>query len=86
MEFNLTDNVKKALRFLQENDQEWLGSDLAEATGIKGIHPVMNSLVNKGLAAKGKTVRPFTNKQGVTADKEYVTYMLTDDGRAYVNF
>ena len=80
----LTDNCKKAMAFLQANDQEWVGSDLGEAAGIKGIHPVMNSLFKRGYVVKGTTVRPFTNKAGVTADKEYVTYSLTDAGRAYV--
>lgn len=82
MDTPLTDNSKKALAFLQENDQEWVGADLAEAADIRGIHPVMNSLVRRGYVEKGSQVRPFTNKKGETADKPYVTYMLTDAGRA----
>lgn len=80
----MTDNCKKALRFLQENDQEWIGSDLGAAADVKGIHPVMNSLFKKGLVVKGKITRPFTNKAGETSDKEYVTYALTEAGRDYV--
>lgn len=83
MDKPLTDNCKKALAFLKENDREWIGSELAEATGIAGIHPVMNSLFKRHYIEKGTAVRPFTNKQGVTADKEYVTYRLTDAGREY---
>lgn len=80
----LTDNVKAALSFLQANDSEWVGSDLAAATGIKGIHPVMNSLFKRGLVVKGTTTRDFTNKDGVTAPKDYVTYALSDAGREFV--
>jgi len=80
----LTDNCAKVLAFLQENDRAWVGSDLADATQVKGIHPVMNSLVKKGLADKGAEVREFTNKKGVTLPKEYVTYFLTDAGRQYI--
>lgn len=79
----LTDNCKKALAFMKENDQVWLGADLANATGIRGIFPVMNSLVKRGLVEKGTAVHPFTNKAGVTADKEYKTYSITDAGRDY---
>lgn len=82
MDTPLTDNAKKALAFLQENDQEWIGADLGEAADVRGIHPVMNSLVRRGYVEKGSQVRPFTNKKGETADKPYVTYMLTDAGRA----
>ncbi len=57
---------------------------MAEAADIKGIHPVMNSLVKRGFVAKGAVVREFTNNKGVTAPKEYVTYFLTDAGRDYI--
>lgn len=80
----LTDNSKMALGFLQEHDEEWIGSDLAEACGVRGIHPVMNSLFRRSLVVKGTAVRPFTNKAGVTADKQYVTYALSDAGRDFI--
>lgn len=80
----LTDNCKIALEFLQSNDQEWVGSDLAAASGVKGIHPVMNSLVKRGLVVKGTATRDFTSKAGVTMPKDYVTYSLTDAGRDYI--
>jgi hypothetical protein len=80
----LTENTLAALRFLQGHDQEWVGADLADGSGIKGIHPVMNALVKRGLVTKGSVVRPFTNKKtGITADKEYVTYALTAAGRSF---
>ena len=84
METPLTDNAKKVLAFLQENDQEWVGADLGEAADVRGIHPVMNSLVRRGYADKGSKVLPFTNKKGETGEKPYVTYFLTDAGRAVV--
>lgn len=80
----LTDNSKAALAFLQDNDQEWVGSDLANASGVRGIHPVMNALVKRGLVVKGTATRDFTNKAGVTMPKDYVTYRLTDAGRDYI--
>ena len=80
----LTDNCIKALSFLQQHEGEWVGSDLADAAGIKGIHPVMNSLVIRKLAAKGAVVREFTNSKGITMPKEYVTYYLTDAGKNYI--
>lgn len=84
METPLTDNAKKVLAFLQENDQEWVGADLGEAADVRGIHPVMNSLVRRGYADKGSKVLPFTNKKGESGEKPYVTYFLTDAGRAVV--
>lgn len=80
----LTDNSIAALSFMQDNDSEWVGADLGDAANVKGIHPVMNALVKRGLIVKGSTIRPFTNKKtGVTLNKEYVTYALTDAGRSY---
>lgn len=80
----LTDNCKKVLEFLQDNDKEWVGSELADETGVKGIHPVCNSLVKRGLVQKGSVEREFTNKKGEKGIKAYVTYSLTEDGRDYI--
>lgn len=79
----LTPNCKKVLEFLQENDKEWVGADLSAETGVKGIHPVCNSLVINGYVEKGSVTRPFTNKKGETTDKAYVTYRLTAAGRDF---
>lgn len=81
----LTDNSKKVLAFLQENDSEWVGSDLAEASGVKGVFPVLNSLIKRGLVVKGAGLtRPFTGKDGATADHDYKTYLLTEAGRDFI--
>ena len=45
----LTDNGKVLLTYLQAHDQVHVGKDLIELTGIKGIYPVLNSLVRNGL-------------------------------------
>lgn len=79
----LTDNGKKVLDYMQSHDRLLVGKDLAEETGIKGIYPVLNSLVNKELVEKGEPeVRDFTNNKGETKPKEYKTYQLTEKGRA----
>lgn len=84
MEITLTDNGKKVLSFMQSKDQTFVGKDMIEMTGINGIYPVLNSLINKGLVEQDEpVVRPFTNNKGETKDKEYKTYRLTDAGRAF---
>lgn len=81
----LTDNGKKVLTFMQAHDEVLVGKDMIDMTGIKGIYPVLNSLINHGLVEQGSpVVRPFTNIKGETKDKEYKTYQLTDAGRAYI--
>jgi len=81
---NLTDNGKRVIAFMQEHDEVLVGKDMIDMTGIKGIYPVLNSLIKKGLVDYAEpVVRPFTNNKGETQDKEYKTYRLTDAGRAY---
>ena len=81
---SLTDNGKRVLAFMQEHDEVLVGKDMIEMTGIKGIYPVLNSLINNGLVEPASPiVRDFTNNKGVTQPKEYKTYRLTDAGRAY---
>lgn len=83
-EIILTDNGKKVLDYMQSNDQVFVGKDLIELTGIKGIYPVLNSLIKKGLIVHADPiVRDFTNNKGETAPKEYITYVLTDMGRNF---
>jgi len=80
----LTDNGKKVLAYMQEHDQIFVGKDLIELTGIKGIYPVLNSLYKNGLVTKEEpTTRNFVNNKGETQVKEYKTYVLTDKGRNY---
>jgi DNA-binding MarR family transcriptional regulator len=83
----LTPNGALALQFLQGQDGPVTGSDIAAATGLnpQGIHGVLNGLVKKGLVAKADSVtRPFTNKAGLTEEKSYVTYIVTDLGSEFV--
>ena len=81
----LTDNGKIVLKFLQNHDQVWVGKDLGESTGVKGIYPVLNSLINKQLVQSCEPIsRDFTNNKGETKPKEYKTYSLTDSGRCFV--
>jgi hypothetical protein len=80
----LTDNGMRVLAFMQEHDEVLVGKDMIDMTGIKGIYPVLNSLIKNGLVEQAEPiVRPFTNIKGETQDKEYKTYRLTDAGRAY---
>ncbi len=82
----LTDNGKVVLEYMQGHDELLVGKDIADATGIKGIYPVLNSLVNRKLVQKGDPItRNFTNIKGETKPKEYQTYLLTDFGRSYQN-
>jgi len=81
---NLTDNGKIVLKYMQEHDETLVGKDMIELTGIKGIYPVLNSLVKHGLVeAAEPVVRDFTNIKGETQPKEYKTYRLTDAGRTF---
>lgn len=80
----LTDNGKKVLSYMQSNDRVLVGKDMIDATGIKGLYSVLNSLVKKGLIVKDESViRDFTNNKGVTTKKPYQTYKLTDLGRNF---
>ena len=84
----LTDNGKKVLVYMQDHDRLLVGKDIAEETGIKGIYPVLNSLVNKGLVVRGEPeTRDFTNNKGETKPKDYKTFILTEKCRNHiVNF
>ena len=81
----LTDNAKAVLAFMQEHDEVLVGKDMIDMTGIKGIYPVLNSLIKHGLVEQAEPiVRPFTNNKGETKPKEYKTYQLTDFGRTFI--
>lgn len=81
---NLTDNGKIVLAYMQEHDEVLVGKDMIDLTGIKGIYPVLNSLIKKELVQFAEPiVRDFTNIKGETQPKEYKTYQLTDKGRAF---
>lgn len=80
----LTDNGKKVLFYMQNNETKIVGKDIADETGIKGIYPVFRSLINRGLVVEGEPeTRPFINSKGESKPKDYKTFLLTDKGRKY---
>lgn len=83
-EIRLTDNARKLLAFMQEHDEVLVGKDMIDMTGIKGIYPVLNSLIKHELVEQDEdVVRDFTNIKGVTEPHSYKTYKLTEKGRAF---
>lgn len=83
----LTEKSGIALDFLKSVEGPLTGAQIAEGTGLnpQGIHGVLNSLFKKGLVAKADPViMSVTNKQGLTEDRSYVTYILTDAGANFV--
>ena len=83
-EIILTDKGKLLLKYMQSHDEVLVGKDLIDFTGIKGIYPVLRSLISKKLVEECEPVtRDFTNIKGETNPKEYKTYRLTDFGRKF---
>lgn len=83
-QITLTDNGKRVLEFMQNHDEVLVGKDMIDMTGVKGIYPVLNSLIKHNLVMNGDPItRDFTNNKGETKPKEYKTYCLTDAGRAF---
>jgi DNA-binding MarR family transcriptional regulator len=83
----LTANGALALSFLQQNEGAFTGAQIAEATGLnkQGVHGVLNGLVKKGLVIKGDAVvMPVVNREGLTEERSYVTYVLTDLGAEFI--
>ena len=81
----LTDNGKKVLKFMQNHDEVLVGKDMIEMTGVKGIYPVLNSLVRHGLVENAELVtRDFVNNKGESKPKDYKTYRLTEAGRTFI--
>lgn len=82
----LTEKTALALEFLQGQSGAVTGASVADGTGLnpQGIHGVLNSLVKKGLIAKGDPVTmSVVNKDGVTEDRPYVTYLVTPAGAEF---
>ena len=83
-EIILTDKGKLLLKYMQSHDEVLVGKDLIDFTGIKGIYPVLRSLISKKLVEECEPVtRNFTNIKGETKPKEYKTYRLTEFGRKF---
>lgn len=84
MDVILTDNGKKLLSYMKAHDQVFVGKDLGDDAQVKGIYLVLNSLMRYELVEQAEpVVRDFTNKAGVTIQKAYKTYQLTDLGRYF---
>ena len=70
---------------MQNHDEVLVGKDMIEMTGVKGIYPVLNSLVRHGLVENAELVtRDFVNNKGESKPKDYKTYRLTEAGRTFV--
>jgi DNA-binding PadR family transcriptional regulator len=71
---------------MYRNEQTFVGKDLIELVGIKGIYPVLRSLCDKGLIEKKEPIiRDFISKDGKVCQNEYKTYHITDSGKSYVD-
>lgn len=82
----LTEKASAVLSYLRGIDGALTGADIAAATDInpQGIHGVLNGLVKRGLVAKGdKVVLSVVNKDGLTEQREYVTYFVTEAGHDF---
>ena len=83
-EIILTDNGKVVLAFMQSNDKVLIGKEIGEQTNIKGVYPVLTSLIRRELVVADEPIeRPFVNNKGVETMKEYKTYKLTQKGREF---
>jgi predicted transcriptional regulator len=82
----LTPKSETVMVFLQANDGEFFGDEIAVALELnpKGIHGVMNGLVQKEFVGKtDKQSREVLDKEGKPVTREYVKYFLTDLGRDF---
>ena len=83
---------ERVLKYMQTNEQStglipllFVGKDLGAELEIKGIYPVLNALIARGLIEKGEPqTRPFTNREGKQVDRTYQTYRLTEVGRSLI--
>lgn len=81
----LTDNGEKVLKYMQSHDEILVGKEIGEATGVKGVYPVLQSLIKRNLVVMdAPVIRNFTNTKGIVLPKEYKTYKLTDKGRSFI--
>jgi predicted ArsR family transcriptional regulator len=82
----LTEKTAMALAYLQANEGEFFGDEIAGALELnpRGIHGVMNSLFKKGLVDKVERERVVLveDKEGNSKEvtKTYKAYYLTSEG------
>jgi predicted ArsR family transcriptional regulator len=80
----LTGKTASVLSFLQANDGQYFGDEIAAAVGLnpRGIHGVLNSLVKNGLIEKDETERTISI-DGVDVTRAYKVYFLTPKGETF---
>jgi len=82
----LTPKASVVLEFLKWQEEPLTGASIAQATGQTkpGVQGVLGSLVNKGFAEKrDKIIMNVINKKGLKEEREYVTYIVTDEGKKF---
>lgn len=80
----LTPKTAAVLEFLQGNDGQFFGDEIAQHVGLnpRGIHGVLNSLVKKGLVEKAEAERTIS-VDGEDVTRAYKVYSLTPAGEAF---
>lgn len=81
-----SDKGMVVLEFLRTQESPLTGLEIAEATGFNqlGIHGILKPLVNEGLVSKSDKIRMTrTNKAGLSVEKDYVGYAITEAGMNY---
>lgn len=80
----LTLKTGSVLSFLQANQGQHFGDEIASAVGLnpRGIHGVLNSLVKNGLIEKGETERTIS-VDGADMSRAYKVYFLTPKGKSF---
>lgn len=82
----LTEKSAAVMAFLQANEGEFFGDEIANELELnpKGIHGVMNGLVKREFVGKTeKQPREVTDKEGNQVTRNYVKYYLTEQGQAH---
>ena len=82
---SVSDKGQLVLAYLKENVDGALGAVIAEAQGLnaRGIHGVINPLVNNKLVGKETITYPGLDKDGNAIEKNGTLYFITDLGLAW---
>jgi predicted ArsR family transcriptional regulator len=80
----LTPKTARVLEFLQENDGQYFGDEIAAAVDLnpRGIHGVLNSLFKNGLVDKAEAERTIS-VDGEDVVRAYKVYSLTEAGEDF---